>query len=55
MEVHSEDRQIRKERRQKDALTGTGITKCPFAKSCKLSRPSTIVQEDNAAPHAHKR
>ena len=26
----------------------------PFAKRCKLSRPDTIVQEDNAIPHAHK-
>lgn len=26
----------------------------PFAKRCKLTRPSTIVQEDNAVPHAHK-
>jgi hypothetical protein len=26
----------------------------PFAKRCKLTRPETIVQEDNAAPHAHK-
>jgi transposase len=25
----------------------------PFAKHCKLVRPDTIVQEDNAAPHAH--
>lgn len=26
----------------------------PFAKRCKLTRPSTIVQVDNASPHAHK-
>lgn len=26
----------------------------PFAKQCKAKRPGTIVQEDNASPHAHK-
>ena len=26
----------------------------PFAKECLIDRPNTIVQEDNAAPHAHK-
>lgn len=26
----------------------------PFAKKCKLARPNTIVQEDNAPAHAHK-
>ena len=26
----------------------------PFAKRCKLTPPGTIVQEDNASPHAHK-
>jgi hypothetical protein len=26
----------------------------PFAIKWKLSRPKTIVQEDNASPHAHK-
>ena len=25
----------------------------PFAQECKLSRPGTIVQEDNAPAHAH--
>lgn len=25
----------------------------PFAKECKKTRPNTIVQEDNASPHAH--
>ena len=26
----------------------------PFAKRCKLTRPGTIVQEDNASPHTYK-
>jgi len=26
----------------------------PFAKECQIDRPGTIVQEDNAAPHAHR-
>ncbi len=26
----------------------------PFAKKCAINRPNTIVQEDNAAPHAHQ-
>jgi hypothetical protein len=26
----------------------------PFAKECLIERPGTLVQEDNAAPHAHQ-
>lgn len=26
----------------------------PFAKECEEDRPNTIVQEDNASPHAHR-